>query len=228
MPILNIDLSSGDGRIATSCANCGAIREIPLNRASVETAPGDLSLDAAIDVDVVVDGGAPQRLELPAGTTTKSALRTKAAADINGVQVRESATSVVIESATTGPNSSIELVPRGGPQRRFSSSESKVVRRPELGAAEGDLVNDDAIPLPPCACGAQEFLIRSWDQAPARVQGTRFDKHRRAVNALAQHFIDQDWVHPVLRTGGSHADKLRRQPPPERLPLTPGQRLDIA
>lgn len=228
MPILSIDLSSGDGRITSRCAACGATRDIPLNRASVEAAPGDLSLDAAIEVDVVVDGGAPQRLRLPAGTTTKSALRTKAAADLKGVQVRESETSVVIESATTGPNSTIELVPRGGPQQRFSPSEARVVRRPELGAVEGNIVNEDAIPLPPCACGAQEFLIRSWDQAPARVQGTRFDQHRRAVNALAQHFIDQDWVHPVLRTGGSHADKLRRQPPPERLSLTPGQRLEIA
>jgi hypothetical protein len=48
-----------------------------------------------------------------------------------------------------------------------------------------------AIALPPCACGAQEFLQRTFDVHPVESQAG----HRLAVNALAEHLKATGRIH---------------------------------
>jgi hypothetical protein len=47
-------------------------------------------------------------------------------------------------------------------------------------------------------CGANECLIRSFDAAPAELDGSHFAEHRKAVNTLAQHFKAQGFLRPEL------------------------------
>jgi hypothetical protein len=48
-----------------------------------------------------------------------------------------------------------------------------------------------AIALPPCSCGAQEFLQRTFDVHPVESQAG----HRMAVNALAEHLKGTGRIH---------------------------------
>lgn len=48
------------------------------------------------------------------------------------------------------------------------------------------------IALPPCSCGAQEFLQRTTDVHPVESQAG----HRKTVNALAEHLKANGLVHP--------------------------------
>lgn len=48
------------------------------------------------------------------------------------------------------------------------------------------------IALPPCACGAQEFLQRTTDVHPVESQAG----HRKTVNALAEHLKAKGLIHP--------------------------------
>lgn len=50
----------------------------------------------------------------------------------------------------------------------------------------------NVIELPACPCGAQEFLNRTFDEAPEHLS-----EHRRAVNALATHLKSKGQVHPA-------------------------------
>ena len=56
------------------------------------------------------------------------------------------------------------------------------------------------IELPPCACGAQEFLNRTFDSAPEELAD-----HRKKVNALAIALRAGGRVHP------RHAESVRRE-----------------
>ncbi len=55
--------------------------------------------------------------------------------------------------------------------------------------------NANAIACPPCACGAQEFLARTFDVHPDESQSG----HRKTVNALAEHLKAAGRIH------GDHA-----------------------
>jgi hypothetical protein len=64
----------------------------------------------------------------------------------------------------------------------------------ELGVEGGP----DVIALPPCECGAREFLTRTWDtveEVPELV-GSPMDLQRRSVNGLAQHLKGLGRSHP--------------------------------
>lgn len=50
------------------------------------------------------------------------------------------------------------------------------------------------IALPPCACGSQEFLIRTFEDVPDVHAG-----HRKAVNAIAVYLKGAGLVHPAAR-----------------------------
>lgn len=65
--------------------------------------------------------------------------------------------------------------------------------------SETSPTNPHAIRLPPCAyCGAQETLMRTFDTLPDHVIGSRFDRHRKAVHALAAHLHETGRVHANL------------------------------
>jgi hypothetical protein len=59
----------------------------------------------------------------------------------------------------------------------------------------------DSIALPPCACGSQEFLQRTFDTHPVEAAAG----HRKTVNALATLLISQGKIHP------HHADVIRKE-----------------
>lgn len=69
----------------------------------------------------------------------------------------------------------------------------------QLGDSDGANDNPDAIRLPACACGAVEFLIRTWDQTPEAHHGSPHDLNRRHVNALAVHLKDAGRSHPRVK-----------------------------
>jgi mannitol/fructose-specific phosphotransferase system IIA component len=52
--------------------------------------------------------------------------------------------------------------------------------------------NAHAIALPPCACGAQELLHRTFDVEATESRAG----HRKAVNALAEHLKSTGRIHP--------------------------------
>lgn len=58
----------------------------------------------------------------------------------------------------------------------------------QQGSTPDDVVSDpDVIRLPPCSCGAQEFINRTWDETPPEFHGSHHDRHRRVVNGLGEH-----------------------------------------
>jgi hypothetical protein len=65
----------------------------------------------------------------------------------------------------------------------------------QLGASAEEI---DQIVLPPCRCGSQEFLIRTFDGEDDAHAG-----HRRAVNSLAGFLKGAGRVHPAA------AERLR-------------------
>lgn len=65
----------------------------------------------------------------------------------------------------------------------------------QLGVSGGP----DVVEMPPCQCGAQEFLVRTWDAAPEEFRGSAMDLHRRQVNALAQLLKKMGQSHPLAR-----------------------------
>lgn len=63
------------------------------------------------------------------------------------------------------------------------------------------------IALPPCACGAQEFLQQTFDVHPIEAQAG----HRKAVNALAEHLKKLGNVHP------KHVDAIKSEKTPAQV-----------
>ncbi len=60
-----------------------------------------------------------------------------------------------------------------------------------LGDDDGEHVMPDRITLPACpTCKAQEYIFRTWDEAPKATHGTHFHGHRAAVNRLAKHLAE--------------------------------------
>lgn len=161
-------------------------------------------------------------IPLTPGTLKAAALEAPLAA-LSGVHIARNEEALVIESTSTGPTSNIELLPSPGRRALLGIDDDwpALGTRPVLGVALGDFANEDAIVLRPCGCGAQETLLRTWDEAPTDLLGTRFDAHRRAVNALAQHFLDQGWVHPAI------AATVRTAAPPDIMPLSPGNPIGL-
>jgi hypothetical protein len=64
-----------------------------------------------------------------------------------------------------------------------------------------------AIALPPCSCGAQEFLQRTFDVHPVE----REAGHRLAVNALAEHLKSNGRIH------SAHMDAVAAAPTPPQV-----------
>jgi len=61
-----------------------------------------------------------------------------------------------------------------------------------LGVCRTTSPQPNTIRLPPCPCGAQEFLMRVWDEMPANQDS----RHRRLVNGLATYLKTQGFITP--------------------------------
>ena len=75
----------------------------------------------------------------------------------------------------------------------------------QLGVEHAHGVNEDAILLPPCVCGAQETIFRTHDITDGLPVG-----HRHAVNAVAAHLKANGYAHP-LAFPALRAEKVRPQ-----------------
>ncbi len=62
-----------------------------------------------------------------------------------------------------------------------------------LGVVQDKIPDPNMIALPPCKCGAQEFLNQTFDVGPDNMSG-----HRKKVNALAIDLKAKGQVHPEL------------------------------
>ncbi len=210
MPIKQIDLTTAPGFVIQACATCPAEHRIRLDRGGVDTkrAPFSIPEDSTLDVRVD-DEPTPQTVTFAAGAfpnfgaVTAVQLRDKLTASLVGASasLNLSGEGVTIESDSTGPDSRLEIT--GGSARaafKFPTNgiPDPCAGRPHLGREiTPGMKNLDIVCLRRCPCGANEFLVRTWDACDARYAGSHFYEHRRAVNALAVHFKSLGWIDPA-------------------------------
>jgi hypothetical protein len=230
MPIKSITTDPGPGHIVQVCAGCGAEHHISLDRGAQKTKTGPVVLRAGDTLELRVDGRAAEAVTFVAGDfanparVTVAELAAKLGRALPGVMARDDAGGLLIESATTGPESRIEVT--GGSAHAalgFSTdgATAPCSGRPVLGISAGSAPIQDpsVLALRRCNdCGASECLIRTFEATAAVLDGTHFKEHRRAVNTLAEHFKERGWSHPDL--AAHHANEARR--PLDRHAEVPG------
>ena len=208
MPIKRIVTTPAPGYLVHVCAVCGAEHTVSLNRAAQKTKTGPWALRHGDTLIVRVDSSSPIVVTFTSGefadfgNVTALELAAKLNADLPGVQVRDDAGGVLIESAAIGDGSRVQII--DGTARAalgFSTNghADPCHARPVLGISvgAGHIVDKDIIALRRCNdCGANECLVRTFDAAPTHLEGTHFVEHRRAVNSLAEHCKSCGWSHP--------------------------------
>jgi hypothetical protein len=223
MPIEVIDLTTPPGSMVQRCAACGSARTIQFNRGAIETAAAPFTFGSGANLLIKVDGApSPTSIGFAEGTFTATEARDKLASELSGVVVGAVEDRVIIESASTGDSSSVTIV--GGSALAVLGLDRLVPdhgRRPTLGVHDESFADPNAMPLRPCGCGALETLVRTWDTVPSVLHGSMFDRHRRAVNALAHHFVNEGWVHAGV------AAAVRSEHSPDTTSLQPDQRLEL-
>jgi hypothetical protein len=210
MPIKHIDTTTTPGYMVHICAACNAEHKISFDRGAQKTKRGPFLLRAGDTLVVRVDEAAPATASFAtadfADFTRVSAaeLAAKLNTALPGVQAHDDAGGVLIESASMGPESRVQIIdgtacaalgfPIGG-------CEAPCHTRPVLGISigAGQIVDKNIIALRRCNdCGANECLVRTFDVAPAHLAGTHFSEHRKVVNSLAEHCKSQRWSHPAV------------------------------
>ncbi|MEO7729622.1 MAG: hypothetical protein ABIY55_01515 [Kofleriaceae bacterium] len=208
MPIKRIVATPAPGYLIHVCAACGAEHTVSLDRAAQKTKRGPWTLRARDTLTVGVDARPPVTVTFASGeladlgNVTALELAAKLSADLPGVQVREDAGGVLIESATQGDQSRLQILEGTARAALGFPTDGRIdpcVSRPVLGVslADGELRDHNVIALRRCNdCGANECLVRTFDVAPSALDGTHLLEHRRAVNSLAEHCKDRGWSHP--------------------------------
>jgi hypothetical protein len=194
MPILEFSTTT----IKQECLACGSIHTIPLKQGVAKSKKEPYGLADGDTLEIKVDGSpTPQVITFSAddfvniGAATAAevvakinASLTGAAADVDGNAVR-----IVSASAAKG-TTSIEV--SGGSARSKLGFDGRKygprVLGMTIGTGAGKHTAPDTIDLPHCPdCGSKECLVRTWDTAPPEVADSLHAKHRKVVNALAQH-----------------------------------------
>ena len=193
MPILEFTPDA----IKQECLACGSVHTIPLKQGVSKAKKEPYALAGGDTLEVKIDGqSAPQVLTFAAadfaniGKATAAEVVAKleslrgAKADVDGNAVR-----IVSASSAVG-TTSVEV--SGGSAREKLGFDGRPYGARVLGVTIGTGANrhiaPDTIDLPHCPdCGSKECLMRTWDTVPIESAGSLHDKHRRAVNALAQH-----------------------------------------
>jgi hypothetical protein len=210
MPIKSITTTPAPGFMTQVCAVCGAEHKISFGRGAQKAKKGPYALQVGGTLEIAVDGGAPQTVTFASGdfpdfaAVTTAQLIAKLSTALTGIVAEDDAGGCLIESQGSSPQSQVEVT--GGTARSalgFPTDGRKDPSpgRPVLGISRGspgDRIQDkNVVALRRCNdCGANECLLRTFDVAAARYDGTHFAEHRRSVNALAQHFKAQGWSHP--------------------------------
>jgi hypothetical protein len=190
------------------CAVCGAEHTISFDRGAQKARTGAVALELGATLVIRVDDAAPTTVTFNAGDfpdftrVTAAELAAKLNAATSALRARDDHGGLLVESATTGEASRIEVV--GGTARvalgfPVNGPADPCVRRPLLGVSVGAdrLCDPNVIALRRCNdCGANECLMRTFDVAPKSLAGTHLAEHRKAVNALAEHCKASGWSHP--------------------------------
>lgn len=210
MPIKQIDLTTAPGFVIQACASCPAEHRIRLDRGGVDTKRAPFNIPEGSTLEVRVDSEVtPQTVTFAPGdfpsftAVTAEQLRDKLNASLVGATAtfNLSGEGVTIESDSAGPDSRIEIT--GGSARAALKFPTNGIPdpcsgRPHLGRElTPGMRNLDIVCLRRCPCGANEFLVRTWDACDSKYAGSHFYEHRRAVNALAIHFKSLGWVDPA-------------------------------
>jgi hypothetical protein len=207
MPILSMTVTPPPGYLVQRCAGCGARHTISFDRAAQKARTGPVALSVGDTLSIRVDGAEPVIVRFEVGDfpdfgrVTATQLAAKLNATIAGLQASEDAGGLLIESASTGEQSRLEIV--GGtacsalgfvPDRA-----DPCVSRPLLGigSRDGSLQDSNVIALRRCSdCGANECLVRTFEATAEDLDGTYFKEHRRSVNSLAEYCKARGWCHP--------------------------------
>ena len=207
MPILEVT----DTYIKQECIACGGVHTIPLKQGCSKSKKEPYALVDGDTLEVKVDDEAtPQVISFAIVdfASIGAALASEVAAKINaviagaGVDVDNSAVSIT--SGSNGPwTTSIEVV--GGTARDKLGFDGRKYGARLLGVTKGQAAQKqtavDTIDLPHCPdCGAKECLVRTWDSGPPEFADTPHAKHRKSVNALAQHLKGVGYSDPDAKT----------------------------
>ncbi|MCA9629355.1 MAG: hypothetical protein KC766_16890 [Myxococcales bacterium] len=198
MPITIAD----DNEITQTCLNCGAGHRMPLKKGHSKSKKGPYALVDGDTLEVKVDDEVtPQVITFVAADFADigNALASEVAAKINAVltggaaDTDDDALRIMSNSVVMG-TTSVEAT--GGTAKAKLGLGSGKAGPLKLGVTKGTGANKqtavDTIDLPPCPdCGAKESLVRTWDTMPPGFEDSFHAKHRRAVNALAQHLKGQ-------------------------------------
>jgi len=194
MPILEADTTM----LKQECLTCGGIHTIPLRQGYSKSRKEPYVLADGDTLEVKVDGAAaPQVVTFAAGdfANIAAALASEVAATITraiaGAAANVDGAAVRILSASTAPDTTAVEV-TGGTARGKLGFDSRRYGARLLGVSKGQgafkRIAVDTIDLPHCPeCGSKECLVRTWDSAPQEVADKLHARHRRVVNALAEH-----------------------------------------
>lgn len=215
MPILEADTTT----IKQECLSCGGVHTIPLLQGYSKSKKEPFALADGDTLEVKVDGAsAPQVVtfatadfaEIAAARAAEVAAKINlamvgAAADVDGGGVR-------ILSASTAPETTAVEV-SGGTAREKLGFDGRRYGARVLGVSKGQgafkRLAVDTIDLPHCPeCDSKECLVRTWDRAPPEVADKLTARHRRVVNALAEHLKGLGHSHPDAKERHD-AEKLR-------------------
>jgi hypothetical protein len=220
MPIKRMTTNPAPGHLVHVCAACGAEHRISLDRGAQKARTGPVALQVGDTLTVRVDASAPVTVTFAAGDfpdfrrVTAAELAAKLHQALPSAIASDDAGGLLVESATTGLESRIEIV--GGSARAALgfATDGRIdpcVSRPVLGISLGPepIQDPNVLALRQCNdCGANECLVRTFDAAPPALAGTHFHEHRRAVNALAEHCKARGWSHPEV--AAHHAAETAR------------------
>lgn len=212
MPILSLDSTS----LVQICAKCGNRNTIPLKQGYAKAKKGPYQLAPGDDLEFDVDGqGRPPFAFTPGhlgGSATASAAQVASALSaVAGVTVDVDHGAVRLVTTASGPSVKGVQV-KGGKALARLGFDGRIYGPRMLGVSKGEGAGKqtapDIIELPHCPeCDAKECLQRTWDTCPERYQDSFFGRHRRIVNALAQHLKDGGFSHP--EAAGLHGKETR-------------------
>ena len=218
MPITTAD----DHEITQTCLNCGAGHRMPLRKGHSKSRRGPYVLVDGDTLELKLDGEATHQVVAFANSDFAdigNALAPEVAAKINAVLSRgladidDDAVRIMSNSVVMG-TTSVEVT--GGSAKSKLGFIGTKIGPLMLGVTKGTGATKqtavDTIDLPHCPqCGARESLVRTWDTVPPGFEYSFHAKHRRAVNALAQHLRAQGFSDPDAKT--KHDNEPG--PPPE-------------
>jgi hypothetical protein len=220
MPVKSISRSPDPGHLIQVCAGCGAGHRISLDRGAQKAKTGPVVLQVGDTLEVRVDARPPKTVTFAAGDfpdfarVTAAQLAAKLPHALPGVIASDDAGGLLLESATTGPESRVEIT--GGSARAAlgfptNGAVDPCPGRPILGISFGpeSMQDPNVLALRRCNdCGSNECLVRTFDATTPELDGTHFKEHRKAVNTLAEHCKARGWSHPDV--AAHHAAEVAR------------------